>query len=1194
MGAYVEKYFQVVDEILEGNFQADRGLLDFSVSKVELSVGADTETEGAFTVYGPLGKVTEGRVFTLDGHMECITERFSGSEDQILYRFRAHGLEAGDAVSGSFFFVSNQGEFFLPYEVKVLAEGMTSSLGEIKNLFHFTNLAKSSWGEAVHLFYSPQFAQIFIGNDRQYYPVYKGLSAIPGNEHNVEEFLRAVNKKKAAELLPEETEIHLEDPPEGSRYALVLHQNGWGYTRIRIETEGAFLRTESGWITEDDFLGNIHRLYYYVETQKLHAGLNFGSIILTQNEYRTEIPVTVVRSVGNRRKRERNREKKKLVTELMEYYQAYRLKKISQMTWETETGRVLEKLLENDDSAIEARLFQAQLLLTQERSNEAKWMIDKLEKEVFVCQEEQPELWCYYLYLTALCSGDEAYIDDVTAYIEESYARNRGNWRIAWLLMYLAEEYQKSPARKWSLLEELFRQHCTSPVIYLEAWHMLSANPAMLLRLDDFALQILNYAMKQDVMKPDFVLQLVYLAQKTRDYSESLFRLLAGCYEKLPQEEVLHAVCSLLMKGDRRGEAYFRWYQMGVENNLRITRLYEYYMLSLPEGYAKELPKVILLYFSYQSDLPYDRTAFLYAYVHRNRETLQELYAAYAPAIERFVQEQLRCGRINRDLAYLYRQLVTLPMIDEESAKKLVRLLFAQEITVEAEGIREVIAVYPFAREEAVYPLNGHKALLPVYASDCQLLLGDGRGNRYAVSVPWKQEPLMKPARLALMISTFVREEPGYQIYFCYEYQNSFAVHEENADLFVKLSKQEWMEERECRRIRRMLLRFFYEKDRMRELDDLLLELTPQMVEKTDRKEVIQYLVNRGLYEEAYSWVQELGPDSADVKTLAKLCSHLLQRGRTGESRSMTELLYHVMQRGKYDEHILEYLTAYFEGSMKDLRSLWKAAQSYGLDTYRLCERMLLQMLYTGGYVSEETEILERYEKDGGDERLICAVLSQSCYDYAVKGKLTEEVIFTGIARMWGRGETIPLVGQIAYLQYYAENPAERTQEKLPICREFLISLLEQGIVLPLYKEYAGVLPQLEEYRDKTMLEYRTSPGSRAAIHYVIHTEGDGEQQYRREEMRNMYAGICVKEFVLFFGERLQYYITEGEEGKEQLTQSGTVSRSEEGTESAEGRYFLLNDIMVGKTLQDYNTVDSLLQEYYRQDFITGRIFTTR
>ena len=63
-----------------------------------------------------------------------------------------------------------------------------SSVGSIKNLFHFANLAKSNWAEAVNLFYSPEFESIFSGSDAQYADDYYGLSACNGSEQNMEEF----------------------------------------------------------------------------------------------------------------------------------------------------------------------------------------------------------------------------------------------------------------------------------------------------------------------------------------------------------------------------------------------------------------------------------------------------------------------------------------------------------------------------------------------------------------------------------------------------------------------------------------------------------------------------------------------------------------------------------------------------------------------------------------------------------------------------------------------------------------------------------------------------------------------------------------------------------------------------------------------------------------------------------------------
>ena len=103
-------------------------------------------------VYGPKGQVTEGHIVSSDLRMECVTEIFSGSQDEILYRFDARGMEVGEEVRGSFHVISNHGEYYLPFTVSIVPEVIDSSLGSIKNLFHFTNLAKSCWEEAVKLF----------------------------------------------------------------------------------------------------------------------------------------------------------------------------------------------------------------------------------------------------------------------------------------------------------------------------------------------------------------------------------------------------------------------------------------------------------------------------------------------------------------------------------------------------------------------------------------------------------------------------------------------------------------------------------------------------------------------------------------------------------------------------------------------------------------------------------------------------------------------------------------------------------------------------------------------------------------------------------------------------------------------------------------------------------------------------------
>ena len=102
----------------------------------------------------------------------------------------------------------------------------------------------------------------------------------------------------------------------------------------------------------------------------------------------------------------------------------------------------------------------------------------------------------------------------------------------------------------------------------------------------------------------------------------------------------------------------------------------------------------------------------------------------------------------------------------------------------------------------------------------------------------------------------------------------------------------------------------------------------------------------------------------------------------------------------------------------------------------------------------------------------------------------------------------------------------------------------------------------------------------------------NAQGEYVKEEMQDMFGGICVKQFILFFGEHLQYYITETEDGKGHLTESGSCSRNDTGMEQSENRYNLLNDIAIGRNLHDYDTMEKLLKEYFEQDYLARELFS--
>lgn len=1186
---------QIIDRLLNGDFDYERGSLDFSCPRLELVIEKGEILEDSFTVYGLPNKLTKGYITTSDMRMECLTPEFMGSEEQIQYRFYSEGLEEGDVVKGEFFVISNQGEYYLPYVVTVAHRVLDSSLGGIKNLFHFANLAKTNMEEAMQLFYSPDFKRILTGNDRQYLKVYEGLSKYKGNGQNLEEFLLVINKKQKTEYLLEETNIRVEKQEGVSEGQLVITKNGWGYTSLAVETEGDFLFVEKETLSDDDFLGNYCRLSYYIDADKLHAGKNFGTIHIYSAYEDITAKVTVVNSESHRMKKMKEREKKQTICHIMKYYQALRLKKIGTAVWLTETRKGVEKLLSYNDEDIAARLFQAQLLITQERYNEAKWILDRISN-YYAEEVSEPVLYSYYLYLTTLYNREEQYVNEIAAEVEQIYRENTGNWRIAWLLLYLSEEFSKSAQKKWLFLEEQFRYNCKSPVIYAEAAMIVLGNPAILMKLGDFELQVLNYMAKQEVLTAEVTVQVRYLIQNSKEYKECMFSLLKACYEVNPNDEILLTICTILMKGGRRGTKYFPWYQAAVEKELRITRLYEYYMMSIDLEYDKPIPKMVAMYFSYHSDLDYERNAFLYANVHKNRKNFPEVYRAYAMNIEKFVEEQILKGHINRNLAYLYKNLLTVQMLNEEMANSLARLLFMHQIETEQKAVRWIVVYYARMAEEVMYPVINGKAQIPLYDNDYTLLLEDEHRNRYQVSIPYTMEKFMLPGKNAKVIAPYVNQQLGYATYICGCSNHFVTITEENLPFFLFLLDSEKVESSYKKEISMKLIQFYYETDRIRELDTYLEELEAVLFNHKERAELLRFFVMRGLYEKAYEWIAQYGLEGVEPKVLVRLCDRLIEREEYTGEPLMCSIIMYAFRHGKYNEAMLNYLMLQFDGMTKELRNIWKAAASFDLDNYEMTERILIQMLYTGSFVGEKMEIFKDYVSENGKIKIEIAFLAQGAYDFFVKEKVQEEYLFTEMMRLYRLGEEVPLICKLALTKYYAENKRElecvmRDESKADILGEFLTQLVERGTALGYFKEYAELFPMMKQFGDKTIIEYRAHPDAKAMLHYVIEKEEGEEGEYHTEEMKNIFGGVCEKEFVLFFGETLQYYIIEERDGKEQLTESNSLQKSDIMEEEMQTKFTMINDMVISKTLQDYDTVDALLEEYFLQEYENDKLF---
>ncbi|MDD3367448.1 MAG: DUF5717 family protein [Lachnospiraceae bacterium] len=1188
---------EIINQILQDHFIYDNGALAFSTPKIEIGLQKDEVYEGSFTVQGAPGRQTVGTVSTSLSRMECLTPAFNGNGDAILFRFHGEGLDEGTVMKGQFDIISSQGEYYLPYVVTVEHALIQSSMGPIKNLFHFTNLAKTEWEEAVSLFYQPCFHRLFQnGSDRQYEKIYRGLSKTAGNEQNVDEFLIALHKKQLVEYIPEDKEILMENPSLEASGICKLVKNGWGYVHLDLSCKGDFLSLEKESLNERDFLGNYCELRFYVDVEKIHSGNNLGSICLDNDHMHLEIPVTVSSHSEQRILPVVKRERKRIIAQIMELFTAFRSKKASKEIWLGQTNELLERMLVLDENDLIARLFHAQLLITRDRFNEAQWILNSV-KPVVDGSDMAPEIKCYYLYLLSLNSREEEYVNQITAIITNAFERNPRNWRIAWLLLYLSEEYGKSAARRWLLLEDQFRYGCNSPILYLEAFMILQANPAILVKLERFEMQILYYGAKKKLLTTDLIDQILYLAEKEKDFSPLLLKILTACYEAEPKDVALQGVCIMLIKGNLMGTEWFGWYEKAVEAGLRITRLFEYYMMSINLQTDKLLAKTVYLYFAYQSELDDRHTAFLYANVHKHREELEDVYPGYTEPMERFVLQQILKKKNNRDLAYLYKNVFSPQMITEETAEAMAHILFQCQIRIARKDIRKVIVYQTMAVEEYSYPMKDGVAIVPVYGNDATILFEGEGGRRYLPSISYTMEKLMLPGKHAKMIAPFVKNSIGFDVFIC-ENTGSASITEENEERFARIAVSDHISEQFRHGIMIQLLQYYYDHDKMRELDASLEQIDASCFSEKERNDLLRLMVVRGLYEQALTLLQQYGPEGMEPKLIVKALSIMIERAKESSTEPEENILYlafFAFEKGRYNHVTLQYLLDHYEGRTKLLRDVWKAAHEQQMDTVRLEEKILNQLLYTGDYVGEKIEIFQSYLEHNPNPDLRMAFLLQEAYDYFVRDRLITITVFRELFLSWKQDGELPKVAKLAFLKYFAENKEERTEEIKPLLTEALQWILvQEKQYLSFLKEYVPWIEVSSSFWDKTVIEYKAHPDSQVILHYMLNRDEEAEGEYRTEEMESVYGGVCTKPFVLFFGETLQYYVVEKRDGTEQLTESGTISKSDIGQEKHESRFGAINDITISRSLQDYDTVDAMLYDYKQQEYVTENIFKLR
>ena len=1182
---------EVIDRYADGDFDYDRGKLLFSVQKLEAAMPAGELYEGTFVLYSSDEIDFHAYIYTSDMRLICRNDEVRGRRETIHYVFDPTGLEPGDIVKGDVQIVSDAGEYYLPFVFSISFGVIESSLGSVRNLFHFANQAQANWDEAVELFYSPQFSMVFEGNDRIQRDKYRGFSQKAGNHQAVDDFLVAVNKKRPIVYSVDRSSYEFNEVTDILRCDLQLHKSTWGNVEVSLSSDVPFIQLEKEKLTGSDFVGNTHNLVFFILDEKLHEGRNFGRILIKSHTQELSVSIIARHRARVNAIRIERREKRNLTAKLMRQYVSFRMKKSNVSAWVRESMKIVERMNALDEKNPVSRLYQAQLLLTQKRDNEAGWILDHVEREMNI-KAYGDAAYAYYLYLRSLLARDENYTNQISAEIRQLFEAHPGSFEILWTLLYVDEEYAGTPSRKIADIEKMFTMGIQSPVLYIEAYNYYALNPAALTKLTAFELQVFYFAAREGRLDEDIISQICYLSVRMRSYNELLYKLLAVCYNLHPSDYIVEAICTLLIKGNRTANKYFKWFEKGIEAQLRITRLYEYYMYTIPEDYEGIIPQSVFMYFGFRNEMDWHHMALMYANMIEHKKEIPDTYDNNKENVLVFAFEQIEQEHIDSNLALIYDEVVDIEMIKPAMAPHLAKIIFAVEVAVPDEYDRVILIQDQFEEEQKFEKEYGF-AYPYVYSSSFMLFYEDSNMRR----VPVPEEACRRLLNEGVYVSTirnFVANNIYFSMYLCEGRKHYISVDEKNVDFCRELAESPAVSERYKRDIRMALLHYYYDNDQISTMDDFLIHLDVKILTQKDRADVVQFYVLRGMYDQAYQIISIYGVDEVLPQVCVRICNHMIDQKDWLPDTMLIKLCYYAFRKGKYDETTLKYMVDHFAGLTKELRNVWKAAKEFDVECYRLMERLIIQMLFTHTTVGERDEIFDEYLQSGSNTRVELAYLSNSAYEYFARERITDERVFSHMVHNFRLGEPLNDACKLALLKYYAEEKRNYSEKIKEMLVTFLIEFLHRNIYFTFFSAYQNAVPDLLDYMDKTVIEYRTNPNNKVVLHYILEDETNEEDEYHTEEMRNMFGGIFSREFILFFGENLQYYITEERGGKEMLTASDSISVSDTNASGNNSRYALLNDMVVSKAVSDDETLIKLMQEYVEADSFSRKVFRLR
>lgn len=994
-----------------------------------------------------------------------------------------------------------------------------------------------------------------------------------------EEYLVAMDRKDPAAFAVVPSSIELSDLSQPVQVNLQLGMTSSGYVEIEVFCPDSFIVLPSRMLNSDDFSGGNLDLTITILPEKLHGGMNYSCITFGTAFQEIRVPVSINNPVKITLD---DYNSKQTILELCEIYFNFRKGMMDSSDWAKRSLEVIGTVDGNDRQSMFLMIFEAQLHLELEEFEDAanllEYMADLLQR---IPGTDRP-MNAYFSYVRALYERDRKLTEEICGRVRTAY-REQGCWQMLWILFQLDREYDESPGLKLDDIASEFDSGCKSPILFFEALEIFRQYPAFLSDASDFELQILNLGAKLDYFTPALVsraaeifFSLPELDLLKRNLTLSV-KILKYLYAQFPSRDILRALCRVLItKNDVSPEAG-ALYDLAVREYIDdIPDIFSNHLKTRVRENFEILPVRILEYFTTHPDELRGQKACFYANIVANQDRRPEYYRTYQDLILEFAGEQMAKGAIDRDLALIYEDIIRSGRMTHAMRLRLYEILSTKEIICHNPRMRNVMV---FHDELSVYqdiPLNEGRARIKLYSHNSVILFKDITGNIYA-NIEYERIDFLNTAEY---IDLCVKGVPISDYMLLSDTMPLLRGYKDPVEILNYMTHRMNTASFRAGYVKKLIndtVLYFSRNMREQDVYDELLAFFRYDLAPETRGKLIEVMIERTMYRDAFDKIREEGFEYIAPESLARLCGALVELSNYKNDELLLAMCEESFLKTTFEPRIFKYLVKNYEGRLEVLEELYRAGRAYGEDYDNLPEKILRRVNESDEDSVLIPQIFAKYYTEGADQELKKQYMNYKAGRYLYFGEEKDTDFFKYIENDLMQREAFPISTTVAYLKYMSDKDISG-KRRMRMIEVHLKALVGRSIMLEEFKGYRRYFELPGVLSNSVII---TRFGSNAKVVYDIISKD--KVVHKEEQMAEIFEGCFAKYITLFYGERVEFSIGGGERI--------AASYSDLEIVNDESRYSELNNIIRMKETGNMLAMNLAAKEYFVKDKIMERLF---